>query len=364
MSAVVISQVFYSIFTFLGEVPTGIFADTVGQKHAVVIGHLLNAFSFAIMLLMPSTIGLFVGYSLLGLADSFISGSAEAILYESSPKNSFKKHLGAYFANEIFGFAVSAAIAGVLLGKYHGQSYTPILLMTIVAKILAFLVALSLVNPSADIRIPDKGKQAFSVLKRSFHIIKHNNTVWTLTLVVLLTLSGEYFLYSVYQPYFETHAVAPIFIGFVFSAGAIINFFVLRYAYLLERWLTLEKIILFLNGPLALLYIAFALWVHPLFLVASFVCMKGIFNAQLPILQDYIHEQTTSDIRATVTSGISLIKSLVQIGTRILLGVLVGAFGIQKTLLIQGTYLMIGALIAYWLLIRCGCTHKIKQHYQ
>lgn len=63
-------------------------------------------------------------------------------------------------------------------------------------------------------------------------------------------------------------------------------------------------------------------------------------------------------------SGISQIKQFVQIGTRILLGVLVGAIGISHTLLAQGIYVVIGIGIAYWLMVKCGCTHRIHQHHE
>ncbi len=364
LSAIVIPQVFYSIFTFIGEVPTGVFADKVGQKYAVIIGHLLNAVAFGMMLFMPNEIGLFAGYGLLGLADSFLSGSSEAILYESSPKGTFKKHLGQFLANETIGFAIGTALAGLMLSQFGADAYRPVLLLTIAAKLLAFVISLTLVNPKREIQIPAQGRQAFSILRRSFSLIKRNKTVWTLTLVTILTLSGEYFLYGVYQPYFEAHHVEPVFFGIVLSTGAVLNFFVMRYIYLLEKWLPLEKIVLLLNGILAVGYISMALLVNPIFLIVSFIFLKGFFNTQVPIINDYIHEQTSSDIRATVMSGISLIKSLFQIGARLLLGFLVGAITVGNTLLIQGVYLAIGVMVAYWLMVKCGCTHKILRHHE
>lgn len=364
LSAIVISQVFYSIFTFLGEVPTGIFADKYGQKYAVVLGHFFNILPFVLMFVMPTTLGLFIAYSLLGLADAFLSGSTEAILYESTPKGIFKKHLSQILANETIGLAIGTLIAGGILSQYGAEeAYRPILLLTIVAKVLAFVVSLGLTNPKIKIQIAEKGSQALSILKRSFGLIKNNKTVWTLTVVAILTLSGEYFLYGVYQPYFEAHNVAPFFFGFVLTAGAVLNYVIVRYVYLLERWFPLEKILLILNAIVALGYISLAAFVDPIFLIGGFIILKGFFNAQVPIISDYLHEQTSSDIRATVLSGISLIRSLFQIFARIGLGILVGVVSIGNTFLIQAAYLIIGVGVSYWLMVRCGCVNRIQKHY-
>ncbi len=365
LPAIVLSQVFYSIFNFIGEIPTGIFADRIGKKYAQVFGHLMNAISFGVMLLAPNVVGLFVGFGMLGFADSFLSGSGEAILYESGPKETFKRRLGHFLANETIGFAIGTAVAGVLLALFGQLSYKPILIMMIITKGLAFLIALTLKNPpKAQIQNSVEGSQSLQILKQSFGVIKNNQTVRTLVWVTVLTLSGEYFLYSVYQPHFESAKVAPIFIGLVLTLGAIVNFFVLRYAYLLEKKYPLEKIIVILNVGLAAGYVAMGLLINPVILVGSFIMLKGLFNAPVPIMNDYIHEHAGSHIRSTVMSGISQIKSLVQIGTRILLGVLVGLIGISHTLLLQGIYLVIGIGIAYWLMVKCGCTHRIATHHE
>src|SRR5476651_1443061 len=66
LPAIVLSQVFYSIFSLIGDVPTGILADKLGKRQALVLGYMFNVLGLATMLFLPSIIGLFVTYSMLG----------------------------------------------------------------------------------------------------------------------------------------------------------------------------------------------------------------------------------------------------------------------------------------------------------
>ena len=355
LTAIVISQVFYSLFSLLGEVPTGIFGDRVGQKQSLIVGYLVNAVAVCVLLVYPSAVGLYITYSLLAFGDTFLSGSKEALLYEScSDKKHFQRQYSSLLSYEVLGFALSALFVGLVLGRYGASAYVGLIVLTVVAKVAAALISTTLKNTHRQIQDEAKGSKAFHILKESINLVRTNKVVFTLAAVAVLTLNGEYFMYSVYQPYFQTAQVAPFFIGFVLSAGAFLNFFMTKYAYVLEKKLTLNKIILLLNCLLGITYIAMALLITPIALVGLFIIMNGLYNVQIPIISDYINEHTSSDIRATTLSAISFVKQGVQMIMRVGLGILVGLIGISHTMLIQGIYLLVGASVAYWLITRLG----------
>ena len=118
----------------------------------------------------------------------------------------------------------------------------------------------------------------------------------------------------------------------------------------------LQTIILVLNLALAATYIGMAIFVSPIALVGLFIAMNGLYNLQIPVISDYINSHASSDIRATVLSGIGLSKQFVQLFVRVILGILVGAIGISKTLGVQGTYLIIGAVISFFVISSLGDT--------
>ena len=161
------------------------------------------------------------------------------------------------------------------------------------------------------------------------------------------------------QPHFEAHGVSAFWIGATLSLGALLNIFATRSVHLLEERLRLSTILLFLNSTLGLMYLGLAFLLHPAFLVGLYVVMNGIFNIQVPVISNYVNTRTKSHVRATVLSGISFVRRFFQIGITWLLGIAVGAWGIQSGLILQGIYLILGAALSYYLLVRCGCTHKI-----
>jgi len=50
LQSIVISQTLYSIFSFLGELPTGIFADKFGQKLSMIMGYFVETIGLLFML--------------------------------------------------------------------------------------------------------------------------------------------------------------------------------------------------------------------------------------------------------------------------------------------------------------------------
>ncbi|MSR85716.1 MFS transporter [Candidatus Uhrbacteria bacterium] len=362
LSAIVISQVFYSLFIFIGEVPTGIFADRFGQKASMLIGYFLEASGIALVLIFPTTVGLFVAYAVRGLAGSFLSGSEEALLFESvkhSGKQNFQKVYGRFLGNEQIGFIISPAIAGVVYQRFGEQAFVPLIIFTIFCIAVTGAASLFLKDFKATIADPAEGAGMFSLLKRSFFLIRHNKTIFILTVVGALTLTGEYFVQAVYQPYFAINHVPAFWVGAALSIGALLNTIATRNVYILERHFSLEKILLSLNLILSAAYILMAMLVHPIFLVGLFILLNGLYNLQAPIVSDYINTRTKSSIRTTVLSGISFIRRFFQIFATWILGVTVGVFGTQISLVLQGVYLLIGILIGYYLLVRCGCTYKV-----
>ena len=362
LSAVVISQVFYSLFVFLGEVPTGLFADRFGQKTSIIFGYTIEAIGIALVIIFPTTIGLYIAYSMRGLGSSFLSGSEEALLYESvkqSGKNNFQKIYGQFLSNEQIGFIVSTAFAGFAYQYLGEQAFIPLIALTALCILCAGIASLFLKNFEAKITDASEGAGMFSLLKQSFSLIRRNDTIFTLTVVGALTITGEYFIQAVYQPHFEINHVTAFWVGAALSIGTILNVIATRNVYLLEKYLTLEKILLMLNITLGAAYIMMAFLLHPIFLVGLYVLMNGLFNLQAPIVSDYINTRTKSSIRTTVLSGISFVRRFFQVFITWALGVSVGVLGIQTSLVLQGVYLIIGISIGYYSLVRCGCTYKV-----
>ncbi len=363
LSAIVIGNIFWSLGAFIGEVPTGIFADTYGQKAAIVLGYLLEALGMLIVFFHPSIPGLYVYYAVSGFAYSFLSGSEEALLYESvrhEKRTDFQKVYGRFLSNEQLGFVSSSALAGILYHFFGATVFVPLLLATSLSFFVATTLACLLENHRAKIHNPSEGAGMWAVLRESASLIRRNEIILTLTIVSVLTVSGQYLLQAVYQPHFEAHGVPALWIGLVVAFGTLLNALATRYIYILEKHLSLEKILLLINGTQGVLFVLLAWLVHPAILVLLYIGAAGLFNLQVPIVSDYINPRTSSHIRTTVLSGMSFIKRFFELFLGIALGKIVGLWGIEASLLTQGMYLLLGIGISYYLLVRCGCAHKVE----
>ncbi len=363
---IILAQVIYSVASLFGEIPTGYLADRFGQKSSIIAGLSLDAIGMILLAFNPSMTGLVIFFVLRGLSGAFLSGSLEALLFESNKNEkdgneTYQQAFSKVLSNGILAFICATAISGILVQYFGDAAYRPIMFMTALATMTALLLALSL----RDIRGHQDEAREIRFMKHmaeSGRVVLKEHTVRALTLVALLTISGEYFLRQTYQPLFQEAHVLPLFLGLTLSIGSLVNFFVVRYAFHLESFLTLDKILLLFNLLMVVGYAGLALCSSPYMLVGFYILLQGLFNAQRPIVSDYVNERIDAKKRSTVLSTISFAQSFFSIITRILLALSLGAFGLRHTLGFQALYLLVGIAIGYWYMRRCGCVHRITKH--
>ena len=360
LASIIVAQSMYTIAVFLCEYPTGILADMYGQRASLIFGYLFEGLGIAMLFFMPNTVGLFVSYILRGLAGSFMSGSDQALLFESAKVEgkSYQKEYAKFLSYDKLAFAFSTFATGIIVQFFHESSYNFLILLSALCFFVTGFLAKTLKNYTAEIRDPSEGSQALSILKQSIDLIWNNKTIFMLMVCIVLTHSGQYFLLEVYQPYFQSAHVPVIFLGWSLTIASLLNVFVLKYSHLLEKYFTLGKVLWLINGVQGIAYILMAVFVHPIFTLGIFIFLQGVMNAELPVVSDYINHHTSSGIRSSVLSGVSFIKNLFKTICYFILAALIAHTGISTTLFIQGVYLFIGATISYLVLRNCNCTEK------
>lgn len=361
---IVAAQTMFSVGMMLSVVPTGILADKFGQKIAIQIGLLMDALGMLLLLFIHSPFWLLFFFGTRGIAIGFRDGSDEALLYDSyvdtnKSADGYSRVYGKLLSNDTLGFVIAAAISGIGVGLFGKSSYIPLIVLTGVTTLIALVIASSL-DIKKHVTEHTQALNMFSQMKQGVKAVKNSRTILALTIAGLLTLNGEYFLRQTYQPFFEDMAVPAIFLGVALSAGKLLNFVAIRNIHRLEKYLTVDKILLWLNLVMGGSFIAFALVRSAWALVAMFIIIQTIMNAQQPIVSDYVNQQIPSNKRSTILSTISFAQNLATIVTRVLLGVSIGLIGLGSTFIAQGLYLLIGAIIGVWYLRRCGCVHRIK----
>lgn len=117
---------FQYFIQIISELPTGAFADILGKKVSIIIGFI---FFSASSLLFPFASG-FSHYLILaafiGLADSFLSGSVDALLYDSLKQDGREQEFGDIVAKQGVVYQLGLIIGTVLGGVvYQWNIFAP-----------------------------------------------------------------------------------------------------------------------------------------------------------------------------------------------------------------------------------------------
>lgn len=360
----VVAQTVFSIAMMLGEIPTGVLADKYGQKVSIRLGLLLDAFGMLQLLLIHSQLALIIFFAVRGISVAFRSGSDEALLYESyieehGSAKGYSKAYGKYLSNELLGFIAAAAISGLAVQLYGSAAYGPLITATGIMVLIGLAITFTL-KVKRQAKNKDQVFNSFAHIKQSFSVVRKNRTIFALLLAGILTLNGEYFLRQTYQPYFQQLMVPAVFLGVALAAGKLLNYGVIRWSHLLEKYLTVDQVILWVNLLTGIMFVALAMARSPWMVVPVFILIQGLLNAERPIVSDYINQRVESFQRSTVLSAISFAQNLGQVFARLALGTSLGLISIGPTFAVQGAYMILGTLIAVWYLRKCGCVHKVQ----
>ena len=338
-------------------------SDHFGHKKIIIGAYATFIINPLLMLIAPSVATLFIGQILNGLGGAALSGSQEALYYDSyseeqNDKSKYKKYFSQFMSLPIIGFVSSSIVAGILLQTFGTTSYKPIYILNIINAIIAVLFAMKLHETNKQSEIPDSSP--VHLFKESILVIRSNKLLFSLAMFGLLSLNGEYFLRQTYQPYFENAKVLPLFMGLVLAIGSTFNFLITRYSYKLEKYLNLEHLLLLHSLTQGILFVILGIIQIPTLLIVVFILLFGMFNVQNPIVSDYVNSRVESKNRATVLYSISFIRQLGQTIIRFVYVFLIAGVGIGVSYKVQGTYLIIGGILGYWLLTKCGYTYKIE----
>lgn len=376
IASVVFSQTLYSIGIFLGEVPTGMFADRYGQKTSLILFYIFEIIALTLIFLFPTTYFFLAMTFVRGIASSFSSGADEALLWETIKRGTneersadYKQVRATIESNGQIG-TVIAALSGGLAYQFFGKTaFSPLIIATIIGTIISgvFIALLvdyhkehqqknDIASENEEFNSDDRNvleEEGFVALfKKSLRLIYSNKILRTILAVSLLTFTGEYFLQSVYQPYFELNHVSGFWLGGILTIGSLLGALLLRFVHRIEHFLTFKNFVLLFALVLASCYLALAKTHSPVVLVIVYSFMIGIFNLISPAVSEILNKNIDSKIRATALSTISFLKRLFITGVYTLLGFVVAGFGTSNSFVFMALYLLVGGVGSFLLLYR------------
>lgn len=341
-----IIQAGYSLASAVFEIPSGYLADVVGRKKTIVLGSCMGAFGFMIYAQSTSFWPFFIAEVLMGIGQSFISGSDSALLYDSLQQTSHKKKYLQYEGrlNSISAFAetLAALIGGIIATLYSLQA---VFVVQVFIAALAIPASMLLVEPSRQKLQHSSFRQIFEISK--FTLFTHKglrSTVLLSSVIGIATLTMAWTMQSFLVNYAITEKNATILWVILNLLVAVTSL----YASKLEKFFGIQKLVLVMVVCIPMGYIAMGSlpFVFILVFLLFFYIVRGFAT---PVLKQLIQDHCQSEIRATVLSVRGL---LIRVGFSIVgpaIGYMSGKYNFNFAVLAAGILFLITSVFGYFM---------------
>lgn len=198
----------WSVASFVFEVPSGAWADTVGRRGLLVLSGLIYAVGFAMWVVWPAYPGFALGFVLWGLSSAIMSGTFEAWLYDElaarAATEEYSRIIGWANATAMAANLLATALCGVLFawGGYGLVGWTSVgvaLTHACLAWSLPSAPKVAGADPADDEALVGEGllHRYFDMLEAGIREAMHHSAVRHLVLISALLLGltayDEYF---------------------------------------------------------------------------------------------------------------------------------------------------------------------------
>lgn len=148
-----------SIVKVAMEIPTGIFSDKIGRKKTIILSSLLffiTSFIWAFAGSLDNVLLLYVGAVIFGISDAFLSGTNEALMFETMEELKKQDNFDVLFSQcngwLQVGFVCSSIIAAIVIYFFDMEVLA---WFSIIPMMISFFIALWYVEPKVYNRRKD-----------------------------------------------------------------------------------------------------------------------------------------------------------------------------------------------------------------
>lgn len=320
------------------EVPTGALADYWSRKRMLTIAPLIKALCFITWFFASGNFYLYaLGFAFWALGSSLVSGTTEAILYDSvvyaDKKEEFEKVLG----RKKFYFNVALAISTISGGFIASYNLDWAIIFSVVPLILSAFFALLL---SEVPKIETTGEIHYlEYIRIAFNEIKSNRVLLYLS-IYLLAISIFSDLEEFDQLYYKL-AELPIFafgiVGFLWSSSNAVG---ALYAHKLKKLSSIFYLLPFISGIL-LVFVA----KYPSVPMIGLLLASYFITTPLRVLMEgKIQHNIASISRATVTSVSNLFMNFFGVLLTPIFGLISKAWNLQAIYLTTAVFMFVFAM--------------------
>jgi MFS family permease len=345
MHQIMLLQAAYSVSIIALEIPSGYFADVIGRRRTLIMGVIMGTLGMGIYTISYGFAGFLVAELVLGFGQSFVSGADSALLYDSLLEIQKEKDYIKYEGRMVSIGNVAEAMAGIAGGLLALISLRTNYYAQTCVSLLAVPAAILLIEPSRHKRLGVFNfRTILNIVTDSLFIRKELRTnIFLSAIIGTATLTMAWFA----QPYFESVDLPLSLFGIMWTALNLTVGFAAMLAYRVERRLGASLTVLLLAILIPAGYLALgqlsSVWAISILFI--FYIVRGIAT---PVLKNYIHLLTTSEVRATVLSVRNFIIRICFVLVGPAMGYLTDRTSLQKALTFGGlVFLLWGLLLAF-----------------
>ncbi len=364
-----------AVIVVAGELPTGYVGDRIGRRNSLVVAQVLFTASALLFLAAEGFPGFTAGFALLSVGTTFVSGSADAWLYDVlAERLDADRYTHVRGRAAAIGQWVMAAtmIAGSLL--YVVEPIYPFVAL-LVTRVLTFVVVLSLPKTAryADRETPADGDDADDADDASSD--DHLTVADALPVIRERLASPPLRAFVAYMALFLGAAstvdayVQPITVdalessastllsslgvpeaaslGVLYAAFTAVSAVASDRASDLEAALGVRGAVLVVPPLVAVLLVVPAF--VPLVAFPAFFGLKAARSVLRPITGQYLNDHVESVGRATVLSAVSMVYAVARVPFALGSGVVADALSpLAAVAALGGAFLVVGSLLAAW----------------
>lgn len=298
-----------SVFSFIIEIPTGIFADIYGKRKSIIISKFIIFISFISFGISFNFWSLLAANLLYELGKSFRSGTETAYVYNYLSEHTNLPSYTFVKANQKFYARISESI-GTALGGFIAYllGFSAVFLFAALPAMINFIQTLSWEYiQEAKERIGLKGNFLFA--KNSILEVLQRKEVRNIVLNIAIFSAAVFALDKFIQPYMKNTGIEIKYFGIIYSVFLLIAAFLAKYGAKLEEKYGQAKVMNTITGIALIPIFILALGKFYLLGVAFFFFALMAENIRSPIANTLFHQHIASENRATMGSILELFKS-------------------------------------------------------
>lgn len=334
-SQIIYLSLFWSLATFVCDLPSSILADKFGRKRLLMVGIFLISLS-NIFLFVAHGFWQFVFFSLINAAGySFATGADTALLYdslkESGEEESVARVSGKYFSAASLPKIIMPLLGSLIAKNLLFWQFGVVIGIDFMGTIISLVLAGFLTEPM----VKEKVANIFGLLKDGFKLVTNDKILLKFAFNKTFVLEAAFVYWRVYQLFLQGVHMPVIFLGLVYTAFQGITF--------LTHWNT-EKVQKFV-GPTNFALIPQVVGLTGIILslittnlIILFICCVAIIlvgTFRDPFFLTQMQVRIPSFNRATATSTLNTIKNIMDIPILLLIGYL-ASINMNYVLVVSG----------------------------